>query len=278
MTYEDNYLAHYGVPGMKWGVRRYVDKYGQYTQEGLERQRELRRSIGEQNSRPATVTQKITQALRNKVKSKVEATREKNKPVSQMTDQELNDRINRLRREQDYKRLKDEAEGNNKPKESFGQKHPLLKRVLMDTATTTLASIATQELQDKADQWLAPMRKERAEANGSLDPELAPFQQFTANRNRQYNNSKEMKAKNEEATQKRINDAVNAAVQETKDAFKIREAREVKLATKSGRWLGSEKTEKKVFDVLSTLKSSAKDPDEIQSIVDILKQELRKKG
>lgn len=34
---DDNYLAHYGVRGMKWGVRRYQNKDGSYTREGLAR-------------------------------------------------------------------------------------------------------------------------------------------------------------------------------------------------------------------------------------------------
>ena len=31
--YSRSYLAHYGVKGMKWGVRRYRDKNGNFTQE-----------------------------------------------------------------------------------------------------------------------------------------------------------------------------------------------------------------------------------------------------
>lgn len=37
MLYEDNYLAHYGVKGQKWGVRRYQNDDGSLTSEGMAR-------------------------------------------------------------------------------------------------------------------------------------------------------------------------------------------------------------------------------------------------
>lgn len=36
-TANDDYLAHHGVKGMKWGVRRYQNFNGSYTQAGLKR-------------------------------------------------------------------------------------------------------------------------------------------------------------------------------------------------------------------------------------------------
>ena len=33
----DTYLAHYGIKGMKWGVRRYQNYDGSYTKRGLAR-------------------------------------------------------------------------------------------------------------------------------------------------------------------------------------------------------------------------------------------------
>lgn len=34
-----NELMHYGILGMKWGIRRYQNKDGSYTKAGLERYR-----------------------------------------------------------------------------------------------------------------------------------------------------------------------------------------------------------------------------------------------
>lgn len=39
MLYCNDYLAHYGVKGMKWGVRRYQNKDGTYTSLGKRRKR-----------------------------------------------------------------------------------------------------------------------------------------------------------------------------------------------------------------------------------------------
>lgn len=38
--YNDDYLMHYGVKGMKWGVRRFQNKDGSLTEEGAERYRD----------------------------------------------------------------------------------------------------------------------------------------------------------------------------------------------------------------------------------------------
>lgn len=41
MRYESTYLQHYGVKGMKWGVRRHQKKDGTRTTEGKKRNRKL---------------------------------------------------------------------------------------------------------------------------------------------------------------------------------------------------------------------------------------------
>lgn len=43
--YYEKYLAHYGVLGMKWGVRRYQNKDGSLTPKGKERQKKLQKKL-----------------------------------------------------------------------------------------------------------------------------------------------------------------------------------------------------------------------------------------
>lgn len=42
MPWKDNYLAHYGVKGQKWGVRRYQNADGSLTETGLARYRAMK--------------------------------------------------------------------------------------------------------------------------------------------------------------------------------------------------------------------------------------------
>ena len=55
-NYSDDYLAHYGVPGMKWGVRRYQSKDGTLTSAGKKRY-----------SKSNDVSRMSTEELRQKV-------------------------------------------------------------------------------------------------------------------------------------------------------------------------------------------------------------------
>ena len=80
-------LYHHGVLGMKWGVRRYQNKDGTLTEAGKKRQAKLEKKY-----------YKLT-------KNDIRKTRDNYKSVSEMSDNELREKINRKKMEKEYKKL-----------------------------------------------------------------------------------------------------------------------------------------------------------------------------
>jgi predicted class III extradiol MEMO1 family dioxygenase len=100
-------LYHFGIPGMKWGIRRYQNKDGSLTGNGKKRYR------------------KQSHEDYTKAHSR--------KKVREMSDKELISRINRLQNEQNYDRLKKQ---NNK-----GRK--FIKGYVATAGTIAAAAAAT---------------------------------------------------------------------------------------------------------------------------------------
>lgn len=89
-------LQHSGVKGMKWGIRRYQNKDGTLTALGRKREKEM--------SDKLKASKKENEALKKEnetLKKNIQGARPKG--VSEMSDAELRERVNRLNMEQQYK-------------------------------------------------------------------------------------------------------------------------------------------------------------------------------
>lgn len=144
-------LYHWGVKGMKWGVRRYQNKDGTLTSAGQKRyERDQRENSGkkkgnkvgqadpnrwvkedmERSKRLTDSSKQLTNELKNANDKAIKNTPRKQMDLSNMSDKELRDQINRAFLEKQYNDM------FNPPQVSKGRE---FAGKLLDSAGTALA-------------------------------------------------------------------------------------------------------------------------------------------
>lgn len=122
----NNELMHHGIHGMRWGVRRYQNKDGSLTAAGRKRINQLDSEY-----------QRLTGKKLSKSSADVKKTesKPKSKSISEMTNEEIQEKINRITLEQNLKSLT--------PKEiSAGER--FTKKVMNDVITPAATDIGKQ--------------------------------------------------------------------------------------------------------------------------------------
>lgn len=147
----ENELMHWGIKGMKWGVRRYQNKDGSLTPAGKKRYDKEMAKLKEEEK--IAKNKLRTQAKLNKLDEKrkeiealksgkpiAKSTKKPAKPsVKDMSDEELRQTVNRLLMEQQYAKL-------NPQQVSAGQK--FVKKVMNDVVAPAATEVGKNVLKD----------------------------------------------------------------------------------------------------------------------------------
>ena len=145
----DDDLYHWGIKGMKWGVRRYQNPDGSLTAAGKKRYTNPDGSLNEKGKKK----------FGNSVKSDAETP--KRKTAKDMTDEELDKAIARARKEDEYNRLRPE------PKEEIKDSNykKLMNKVVNEMIVPAVIQSGRNALQKALDKQANDLLKDKIDPN-----------------------------------------------------------------------------------------------------------------
>ena len=149
----ENELYHWGIKGMKWGVRRYQNPDGSLTAAGRKRYTDKDGNLN------AAGKKKFGNSIKTKTESEAETP--KRKSVKDMTDDELNKAVIRARQEDEYNRLRPEP----KPEVKNATAKAFAKRLVNEVAVPALINSGKNALQKALDKQANELLKDKVDPN-----------------------------------------------------------------------------------------------------------------
>lgn len=201
----ENELYHHGIKGMKWGVRRYQNRDGTLTAAGRKRAAKLQRDYTK---------------LTGKKISGSEEKAPKKKTISDLSDDELRARTNRLQMEKNYLDLQKQVSAFNPPQVSAGKKfvQNVLGKVIAPAATEAGKKLLTEYANKKGKELLGLDTKEAADGLDALGKEYKRLnykkqinelnKYFDAEKKKASNSSDEAPKKEEPKKEERVYEGI----------------------------------------------------------------------
>lgn len=146
-------LCHWGIKGMKWGVRRYQNSDGSLTAAGRKRYTDKDGNLN------AAGKKKFGNSVKTKTESEAETP--KRKSVKDMTDDELNKAVIRARQEDEYNRLRPEP----KPEVKNATAKAFAKRLVNEVAVPAIINSGKNALQKALDKQANKLLEDAVDPN-----------------------------------------------------------------------------------------------------------------
>lgn len=137
----DDELYHYGVKGMKWGIRRTPEQLGHKTSSVRKTVGSAAKAVGSAGKKVAGAVSSAHAAQKQKKAEEAEVKKQKElkkKPLSEWSDDELQTAIKRLQLEKQYKDLA----GSDSVKKGESR----VKKILLDIGESSARNLGEQLL------------------------------------------------------------------------------------------------------------------------------------